>query len=306
MDKILFVDFMNAMWRSSIIFGEKKTHTFCDYCDEDILHSDIGTHCVECKVKWDDIENKCSKDNSVNIITFNFFRNLRPIVEKFLPNKIFFVLEGRPKHRYALYSQYKGNRVKFGSKQKDAQDIKEASSKVLSILDYFPVTMVKSDDYECDDVISTLVDSMSTEELIVVSNDSDYIQLLQKGYNHIKIYNHMKKDYMVAPDYHYVAWKSLNGDKSDNIPGLVTPKKALDLVKSPDLLKKFLSIEENRANFIVNKQLIEFADVPQESFIVKEGFKNFEEVEKVFKELEFNSILKNFDVYKSTFDCVTL
>ena len=32
-------------------------------------------------------------------IVFSFFRSLKPLVEKFQPDKAYFVLEGRPKHR---------------------------------------------------------------------------------------------------------------------------------------------------------------------------------------------------------------
>ena len=47
-----------------------------------------------------------------NATIFGFFRSLRPLIEKFNPDKAYFVLEGYPKHRYELAADYKGTRVK--------------------------------------------------------------------------------------------------------------------------------------------------------------------------------------------------
>ena len=42
---------------------------------------------------------------------FNFFRGLRPLVEKFKPDMAYFVLEGMPKKRLSLDPNYKGQRT---------------------------------------------------------------------------------------------------------------------------------------------------------------------------------------------------
>ena len=46
-----------------------------------------------------------------NPIIFNFFRSLRPLIEKFNPDIAYFVLEGRPKARLAQDKNYKAQRV---------------------------------------------------------------------------------------------------------------------------------------------------------------------------------------------------
>ena len=44
-------------------------------------------------------------------VVYNFFRHLRPLIEKFDPDKVYFVLEGQPKFRQQITSgEYKGNR----------------------------------------------------------------------------------------------------------------------------------------------------------------------------------------------------
>lgn len=111
---------------------------------------------------------------------------------------------------------------------------------------------------------------------------------------------------MEAPAYPYVAWKCLNGDKSDNIPALLKPKKALDAVNNPEAFKKFLEIEENRANFNINRQLIEFRSVPLEEINIREGIRNFEILKQEFIKMQFESIVNDnsWTKFKKTFDCL--
>ena len=45
-------------------------------------------------------------------VVYNFFRSLRPLIEKFDPDKVYFVLEGDPKFRNEISNGlYKGNRT---------------------------------------------------------------------------------------------------------------------------------------------------------------------------------------------------
>jgi len=273
MDKVLFIDAHNAIWRASIIFGAKKDP---------------------------------QEDDSV-IITFNFFRNLRPIVEMFSPDKCFFVLEGHPQFRYDLFSDYKANRiVKQAAKKESIDKFQKAKDIIIPILNLLPITVCRASKYEADDVIASLCDNMREEELTVLSNDSDYIQLLQRGYPSCQIYNPIKKECMEAPAYPYVAWKCLNGDKSDNIPSLLKPKKALDCVTNPKLFQEFLGLQENRANFNVNRQLIEFRSVPAEEIDIVEGSKDYKTLREVFTDLKFESIVndKSWEKYCKTFNCL--
>ena len=46
-----------------------------------------------------------------NPIVFNFLRSFKALVEKFNPDKTYFVLEGRPKKRKDLLPEYKAQRV---------------------------------------------------------------------------------------------------------------------------------------------------------------------------------------------------
>ena len=49
------------------------------------------------------------KENELSII-YSFFRSLRPLIEKFDPDKAYFVTEGYPRLRMEASSDYKGTR----------------------------------------------------------------------------------------------------------------------------------------------------------------------------------------------------
>lgn len=305
MDKVLLIDGHNLMWRACVDFGPPITHALHNNW---LNHPGIGhlmsPHC-ECGSPWDTHNNYCYGEKYSYV--FNFFRNLRPLIEDFEPVKCFFVLEGHPQFRYDLFADYKANRlIKQASKQESNEKFLKAKDIIVPLMQHLPITTCRAHNYEADDVISTLCNNMKNEELTILSNDSDYIQLLQRGYVSLQIYNPIKKTFMEAPSYPYVAWKSLNGDKSDNIPGLLKPKKAIDTVTNPDLFKKFLEVEENRANFSVNRQLIEFRAVPEEEIIMKDGIRNFNALRAEFAQMKFESIIndKSWVKYCKTFECL--
>ena len=293
MDKILLIDAHNAIWRACVKFGGPKPPKL-DAMGEPIQELDENGNPVP------------EVDDSI-IFAFNFFRNLRPMIEEFKPVKCFFVLEGHPQFRYDLFADYKANRiVKTGANPKSNERFFKTKNIIISLIQNLPITACRAANYEADDVIATLCENMKDEDVTVMSNDSDYIQLLQRGYKNIQIYNPIKKTFMEAPTYPYVAWKCLNGDKSDNIPSLLKPKKALDTINSPELFKKFLEVEENKTNFNVNRQLIEFRSVPEDDIILAEGVRDFDKLKEAFTELKFESIVndKSWEKYVKTFDCL--
>ena len=281
MDKILLIDGMNAIWRANIGF-------------KPYIKKNDG---------WEDKEE--SKQDFV--MTFNFFRNLRPIIEQFSPDKVFFVLEGRPIHRYNIFPAYKANRlIKTGSRLEAKNTVDIQKDIIINLIKHLPFTIIRAENYECDDVIGTLVENLKNENVTILSSDSDFIQLLQKGYNNLNIYNPIKKQFIKAPAYHYLGWKCLAGDASDNIPKLLTPAKALKAIEDPNVLSEFLSSEEKRSLFNINKELIEIKIIPEEELILEEGVKNFPELKKEFIKMEFASITNDssWEKYTETFKCI--
>lgn len=302
MDKILIIDSHNNIYRACVNFGPPPEHDICSNCTDD-RHRPY-THC-KCKSPWNEEERYCYGDRYGFVC--NFFRNLRPIVEDFSPDKIFMVFEGHPQFRYDLYADYKANRIiKTASKQESRDKFIKTMDIIIPLLQYMPITMASAANYEADDTIGSLCENMRDEDITVLSSDSDFTQLLQRGYKQIRIYNPIKKEFVVPPTWHYVTWKCLNGDKSDNIPSLLKPKKAIETASDPEKLRKFMEVEEQRASFQVNRQLIDFANVPEEEIVLTEGIRQFDLLKQHFADMKFESIINDtsWERFTKTFDCV--
>jgi 5'-3' exonuclease len=258
--------------------------------------------------------NPAASRNTVedNTMIYNFYRNLRATIEQFNPQKIFFCLEGHPQHRYDLLSSYKETRrIKTASatpEQKDANTkFFSDYDKILSLMSYLPITKVRHPHYECDDVIATLARSLKGDDFTIISNDTDYIQLLQdEELPNVKIYSAQKKEYLKAPEYHYLTWKCLAGDKSDNIKGPVGDKRAATLASNKDKLEAFLNIQENLDTFLLNKKLIEFSSVPEDEFEITEGTTDFSTLFLEFEKLDMPTMIeeKYWARFKKSFSSI--
>lgn len=246
------------------------------------------------------------------IIVFNFFRNLRSLIEELKPNKIFACLEGSNNFRYKLFEGYKANRIiKEGAAKtkEENEDFRRQKDIILDLLQYLPIDQVKADGFECDDVINTLAADLKDEEIIIVSNDQDLQQILQKGYKNAKIYNPFKKQFIEPPSYFVLTFKALFGDKSDNIPGIIGKKKAIELTEDPEKLKTFLAeSDERKIAFSDNIELIRLRSIPFDDLQFIEGKTNWTYLKIKFEEFEFKTIVRYeyWQKFKKTFEEVKL
>ena len=235
---------------------------------------------------------------------FNFFRGLRPLVEKFSPDICYFVLEGRPVKRLNENADYKGQRTYH-----DKDNFRSQRKEIIRILkDYFPLIVTKHNDYECDDIINYLANNKHEKDLsTIVSSDTDFIQSINEN---TFLYNPVRKEFVDAVEYDYVSWKSLVGDKSDNIIGFkgIGNKKALSLINNDEKFKEFLCIEENKLKYENNFFMIKFHDIEDDkeeiSFLINRE-SSWEDLKKEFKNFEFNSIIskeKTWEKYVKTFN----
>jgi len=236
---------------------------------------------------------------------FNFFRGLRPLVEKFSPEKIYCVLEGMPKKRLEILKEYKAQRT-YHNKDNFSEQRKE----IIRILEqYFPIQLIKHDDFECDDIAAYLAKKYEdTHNVTIVSSDTDFIQIISEN---IAVYNPVKKDYMEKPEYNYVVWKALRGDASDNIPGFkgIGDKRAKALTENKYSLIEFVNSKpENLEKFKNNLELIKFHDLTEEEEETIRRYKlnDLDEsgIKNEFTNMGFNSIIgkeKTWNNYINTF-----
>jgi len=240
-----------------------------------------------------------------NPVVFNFFRSLRATVDKFKPDVVYFILEGRPIQRLETMADYKGNRDRT-----NRDDFIRQRRMIVSLLkEKFPIHVVRHPNYECDDVLAALARVTHTrDDVIVVSSDTDFYQLLN-GTQHIELYNPVKKDFVDPPAYDYVTWKALRGDSSDNIPGIrgIGDKRALDLLESAETLQSFLEQKDHKEIFQRNVDMIRFHDLsPAEMSELERNSpaSDWSGLKQAFDEMKFFAItnIKSWSKFTSTFD----
>ena len=159
----------------------------------------------------------CFRRSYDHVIVHTFFRSIKPIVEKFSPDCVYFVLDGYPKKRMEMQPDYKGTREYHDKDNFRSQ--RKAS--IQMVKDSVPFLVMRHPEMEADDVIADLCLRLlpSQHEKIIVSSDTDFIQLCQDA-DAVKLYNPIKKDYREPPEHPYASWKALRGDGADNIAGI--------------------------------------------------------------------------------------
>lgn len=227
-------------------------------------------------------------------IIYNFFRGVRPLVEKFTPDKVYFVLEGIPKFRKQLSEgNYKGNRKSAGD------DFHRQKAAIINIVgELFPFESVRHPELECDDTIATLAcqHAAQGDNVTIISSDSDFIQLLNIERYDINLYNPIKKKFVEAPEYDYVTWKALRGDATDNIPGIpgIGDKTATKICCDFSKMQALLENKEKRAIFEKNVNLIRLVDFSSDMSKLerKTGTGDFDMIQQTFEDLGFDSMIK--------------
>lgn len=237
-------------------------------------------------------------------VVYNFFRGLRPLVEKHNPDKVYFVLEGNPEFRKNLSTAYKANR------SNSDRHFHEQKAQIIEIVKQcFPITSARHPNLECDDTIATLVKVHCDkgDECTIISGDSDFYQLLNY-FENCKIYHPIRKVFIEKPDYDYVTWKALRGDATDNIGGIpgCGDKTATKLVKDPQLMTEYLSKDPIRQQiFERNVNLIRLVDFSDDLSVLEttDGVAEWEELADLFHEMGFDSMLKEktWNKYVQTF-----
>ena len=80
-----------------------------------------------------------------NHIVFNFFRGLRPIIEKLESNKVFLVLEGIPLHRQKADPEYKANRIikEDSPKWDEMKEFHRQKKIIFDLVKHLPITITR-------------------------------------------------------------------------------------------------------------------------------------------------------------------
>ena len=187
-----------------------------------------------------------------NKVIYNFFRTLRSTVASSSYDFVYFVTEGSPSHRLELDENYKANRVSSNLTDEELEYwsmFREQKKFIIDLISNFlPITVVNHPMYEGDDVIYSIIKHRhASDNVEIVSSDTDFIQILNEFPNSVRLYDPIRKVYRDNTPYDYVAWKAMVGDKTDNIPGVprIGKKTATKILTTPGELDK----RKNDLNF---------------------------------------------------------
>ena len=209
-----------------------------------------------------------------------FLRSIGYTINMIRPTRTIIVFDGKggSNRRRKIYPEYKQNRktkyrvnrsYDFASQEDEKHNMIMQLQRIVEYLDTLPVTVLSYDNIEADDTIGYLCRQVLTDsQITVMSTDKDFLQLAN---GRIKIWSPTKKkmydDKMVMDEYginshNYIWYRVLDGDKSDNIPGV----RGLGL---KTIKKKLPFLSENR---IVN--IDEVVDVlPESKDIIELNYK---------------------------------
>ena len=220
--------------------------------------------------------------------------------------------------RHDTYSLYKAGRIETPA------DLKNQFPKAKEMLDAMGIKWYETDGYEADDIIGTL-SKIATDngyETLIVSSDRDLLQLINDKVTvkllKTKDYIMMTKDAFVS-EYNLepikiIDLKGLQGDKSDNIPGVkgIGEKTALKLLQYYGSLENIYvnidnikgKVKENLINYkddaFASKQLATiYKEVPLDFTLEDTLYRGAnDKLKSFYEDLEFYSFIKNIKVDK--------
>ena len=265
-----------------------------------------------------------TKDGKYTNAVYGFLAILFKLIEDTNPQYMAVAFDLKaPTARHKLYEGYKANRKGM------PEELAEQMPLIKEILRAMNIDIVEKEGYEADDVLGTLSRYGEKQGLhvTILSGDRDTFQLAtdnvtiriprtKGGKTETDLFDRSKilETYGIEPK-QLIEVKGLQGDSSDNIPGVpgIGEKTALSLIqKYGSIDNLYDKIEKNeddlkgkqREKIKDNKELAELSktlgtinlEVPiedtLEQFKVEEWDK--EKVLKLFKELNFNRYIERF------------
>lgn len=142
------------------------------------------------------------------------------------------------------------------------EELENAMAMLKELLQYMNCRQFERPKMEADDLIYAAVQVAHPQDTVVVSTDSDMLQIPYM-FNSCKVYNPKLKEFLPMPQLNPVLMKSIIGDTSDSIPGYrgIGPKRGADIVSEPGGINSFLQKQDPKI-FYRNLSLIDLSLCP--------------------------------------------
>ena len=167
-----------------------------------------------------------------------FLMSIGYAIRTLQPTRVIICFDGKggSQRRRKLFPDYKANRLvrtklnrtnAFGDKDSESENMKMQLGRLIQYLDHLPIQILAPENIEADDAIAYISKQLLTKsKIFIMSSDKDFIQLVD---DRIAVWSPTKKklyfvddvreDYKL-PAHNYLLYRTLTGDKSDNIPGI--------------------------------------------------------------------------------------
>ncbi len=219
-----------------------------------------------------------------------FLRSIGYAIRTIRPTRTVIVFDGKggSNRRKKVFPQYKAGRnmserlnrsYDFNNKEDEHESMIMQLTRVIDYLDYLPVTTITIENIEADDTMAYVTKQiLKTSKIVLMSTDKDFLQLV----NHrVSVWSPTKKkmydppkvleDYGI-PSHNFAVYRSIDGDKSDNINGvrgwgLKTIQKKIPLLLEDkilnidDIIKEDEKLKENEEILRRNYRLMQLEEV---------------------------------------------
>ncbi len=234
---------------------------------------------------------KNSKGFPTNAL-FGFINMMNKILTEENPEYIVVAFDKGKNFRHKKYKNYKAGRMETPT------DLLKQFPIAKEILTYMGIKYLEVDDYEADDIIGTFAKMADEDKLYdatIISSDKDLLQLISDEVN-VKLLKQkgfvmmdektFKEEYGIEP-INIIDLKSLQGDPSDNIPGV----KGIGEKTALNLLREYKTLEEVYENIdnIKGKVQEKLINDKENAFFSKELATIYKDIDL---KLTFNDIKK--------------
>jgi DNA polymerase-1 len=236
-----------------------------------------------------------------------FMKSLGFAIRSFKPTRVVLVFDGKggSQRRRKIYKEYKANRkpptrlnrsYDMTTDEQERENMKWQLVSLVEMVECLPVSILALDHIEADDTIAYFSELVTKNggNSIIYSTDKDFLQMVNEN---VKLYNPVKKKtfdidvvletYGVHPN-NFVFYRSLLGDKSDNIDGIKGAGEKTVLKYIPELAD---------ANTEVNLDLVEqkYADIKKKPKLVENILDNTSIVNRNLELMNLRDVNINID-----------
>ncbi len=168
-----------------------------------------------------------------------FLKTLGAAIKLLTPSRVILVIDGKggSMKRRSIYPEYKAGRKVSVRLNRSYEDISSVETenvgmeqqllRTIAYIRTLPITIISVDHIEADDTIAYLaLEYFKTKNVYIASCDKDFLQLVN---DRIKVWSPSKKklygcaeiflDYGISCK-NFLMYRVLEGDDSDNIPGI--------------------------------------------------------------------------------------